>query len=676
MSRNLGNNALNNGNAISIGGIPVSLGGITNGEVLGFSGGQIVPLMAGSGSIDAVTNVGTGSGWWRDTTIISGVSTANFKSVLNTDGNIIITPTANSITMNLGSSIGLNIYNSDGTLTANRTLTMAGKTFSFGTFGETAALSIHSPVVSESNWSLTGITKVTNVQAVTPGGIIQTSAQLSCIADVTNQDAYMTLQGYGSFNNLGYYMNDPSGNGWAFEYQTSATDLNISAIGSNATSNGRIILNPGTGAGGIVLIPTTGLTVAVGGTSVMQLKIGAKLIDWGNNFGSSTFQYLQPDPVNSRVTWQNLANDSLTTTTNLWSASQTQSAINSATGVSSIYTADGTLAGPRTVTQSSNKLSFSGGPIQLNNTAVTTQSTSQVPFAVMSDSSGNLSSYSATYTNNSLRFPVAIQNLTTLSNNCMDVYTCTQPSNACFHISAFLSMEGSFDSWMAEYQFMGKNSSDTGWLTIPMIQSGVVSGGNAYIMQGRIGQFNNQQLQLRIVKVVNNSISAGVPATLTIVRYDSDSSSSTYSLPTQTPYNGIFSWTTPLQGLTKTYTYNVIGNDISTIPSLTFNYYPGMNLLLSLNFGVRITGTGNYTITFQFNSSYNHPQTMPTNSSAVANLNCCPTIHGFDLGAMQMLQSGFVSAGTNTLTCVISQSGLSSAVTAGQFYCLTLYSTY
>lgn len=84
-------------------------------------------ILSSSASSQHIENLGTGEG------IYSGSSggTAYLKS-LKAGSNVSLTSDSNEITINSVSTPSTNIYNSDGTLTGTRTITLAGNKISFG----------------------------------------------------------------------------------------------------------------------------------------------------------------------------------------------------------------------------------------------------------------------------------------------------------------------------------------------------------------------------------------------------------------------------------------------------------------------------------------------------------------------------------------------------------------
>ena len=72
-----------------------------------------------------LANLGAGNGIVSNTGSLPVTTTRNFKSLL-AGTNITLTPTANDITISAVAGSDTNIYNTSGTLTANRTMTMGG----------------------------------------------------------------------------------------------------------------------------------------------------------------------------------------------------------------------------------------------------------------------------------------------------------------------------------------------------------------------------------------------------------------------------------------------------------------------------------------------------------------------------------------------------------------------
>lgn len=117
-------------NASQLQGIPVSDEAPMNGEVLQYlaSQGQYVPEPITSlPQINAIQNIGTGTGIWASTLL----EIANLKS-LKAGPNVTITSDSDSITIDSSVTTDTNIYNTDGTLTTDRVMTLGGKKLVFG----------------------------------------------------------------------------------------------------------------------------------------------------------------------------------------------------------------------------------------------------------------------------------------------------------------------------------------------------------------------------------------------------------------------------------------------------------------------------------------------------------------------------------------------------------------
>lgn len=98
------------------------------------SGSDITIDASGGGTPNSdLANLGVGNAILATTGILPVTNTRNFKTLI-AGSNITLTPTANDIT--IASTGGTNIYNSDGTLTGNRTLTMGGANLTFSGTGQ------------------------------------------------------------------------------------------------------------------------------------------------------------------------------------------------------------------------------------------------------------------------------------------------------------------------------------------------------------------------------------------------------------------------------------------------------------------------------------------------------------------------------------------------------------
>ena len=98
------------------------------------SGSDITIDAAGGGIPNSdLANLGAGNAILATTGVLPVTNKRNFKSLV-AGSNITLTPTANDIT--IASTGGTNIYNSDGTLSGNRTVNMGGANLTFSGSGQ------------------------------------------------------------------------------------------------------------------------------------------------------------------------------------------------------------------------------------------------------------------------------------------------------------------------------------------------------------------------------------------------------------------------------------------------------------------------------------------------------------------------------------------------------------
>ncbi|AZA51578.1 hypothetical protein [Chryseobacterium sp. G0201] len=233
----------------------------------------------------------------------------------------------------LSSSSGVNIYNSDGTLTGNRVVTQADKTLAFnGT--ATNAFSVDGTTLSvDAANDRVGIgTTTPSVKLDVAQAIGTSEATQFRIINTSPVAANNTaLMGFNSYNG--------GGATWGMgtiQNSASATDNNFHIMfSSGGNYNKFFTIRPNTGFTGI-LTATPQRTLHVNGSLQVtnELNVGGN----GTTAGSAgtAGQILTSAGAGTAPTWQALP-----------------ASVN-------IYNSDGTLTGNRTVTQGANRLTFNG----------------------------------------------------------------------------------------------------------------------------------------------------------------------------------------------------------------------------------------------------------------------------------------------------------------------------
>jgi hypothetical protein len=345
-----------------------------------------------------------------------------------------------------------------------------------------------------------------------------------------------------------------------------------------------------------------------------------------------------------------------------------------------IYSGDSTLASNRIVTQGGFNLEFTGGGnFQINNSAITTQTLNGMNTMVVADTNGILNSYALTKTCNSVRFPVNIQNMTN-TNNAINVYSATA-GDACFIMDVYFAEQGSNDSTTIKWIVMGHISNNTGWCVVPTVCSGTngdIATGSVYYLQARIGFTSISEIELRLVRPIWNGINPVHPATMTIIRREMESSSSTYSLSSQTPYSDSYNFDIALQNiyLNKIWQLNGYGL-IGSSPSITFTYIPGQTLWLSSSVSFQWgSSAGIIGLTYNLNGnimSYGLSMSLP--GSAITQMGTLSSTN-IDLGPGTLVQNGFLVAGTNTLNITFTIAVGVGVSTTNQPYSFSLQTSF
>ena len=348
-----------------------------------------------------------------------------------------------------------------------------------------------------------------------------------------------------------------------------------------------------------------------------------------------------------------------------------------------IYSGNGSLVGNRSINQAGYNLTFTGGGnFQINNSSITSYyNGSELNSFVCADGSGNLASYALTQTYYSMRIAVPINNMTS-TNTAINFFALNMSNNACFDLDIYFNNQGSNDAGSVYWRVNNYISNiSTGWATIPPKNGIFIPSSNSYILQGRIGNTNANILELRIV----NSSFVSAPSSsgnITVIGR-CPLSGATYSLPSTVPYNPspINYWLT-LQNCGPKI-YNFAGQDITSAGSMSFNWLPGQQLILSFTINYNYTGSG--TISFNFYVNGNIITINPTGTSvafsqtlvnSVMSQSACFTSNQIDLVPMYLLQNGHISNGSNTLTASILTSGTLSISTSASFYSVSLQTTF
>ena len=279
MSRNINGNAGNSTDAESITGFPVDLTGISNGESLTYNNGEIVAGGSSTTAVNTCANIGSGTGIFSNLTTVSGVTTAKFKSIQNTDGTLSISNTSTDITINGNPAYTSNIYNSNGTLQGARTVTFAGNNLNLGSStSDTGNLQVNVPLITQ-GITAGGAISTANLNA--PGTGITSNAQQLILGNSSTNGAALVLRPNSGDTQLRFVVRNSNS---AWDFITNDTDTSfviqpeLSAVGHDF----RINLY-----GNSNLAITGGLTASAAAFFYGSLNAAAAFYDGNNTAGTS-----------------------------------------------------------------------------------------------------------------------------------------------------------------------------------------------------------------------------------------------------------------------------------------------------------------------------------------------------------------------------------------------------
>jgi hypothetical protein len=375
----------------------------TSGSPLGIStnnttAGQLVTVTNGNGA--TLTNMQVSVDTSALKTFVNGRTTntltASSNSISNTTNGVVatLTPSAGTLSTkflgfdasgNLVTDTAItsivNIYNSDGTLTGNRTVTQGGNSLTFNTTPTTdytAGVNIYNNAIGNP-----GVTILNMISPNSDTSFYRIGKSIS-----TGNVAEISYTHRGTNNDT---------NRLSFGFHSSRYLLNLMKNGNLSVGN---------------IIATEKLDVD-GGARIRNLGVGASSDSIVTVDGNGVLKRRNINSVLSRATTNTLSSttNTMTNTTNGVSASASiinsnalsvsgntisstinGVASNSAT-LSNIYTADGTLTGERTVTNNGNVLNFvgsgtSGFPIRLKSAQATSSEISLGIYDRNSDTKG------------------------------------------------------------------------------------------------------------------------------------------------------------------------------------------------------------------------------------------------------------------------------------------------
>lgn len=289
-------------------------------------------------------------------------------------------------------------------------------------------------------------------------------------------------------------------------------------------------------------------------------------------------------------------------------------------------------------------------------------------------SNGKIYPYYLTYNSATVRIPV-LTSLLINPGDAIPIYSTLTQFNAIWLMDIYFNMDGT-TNYCYKWTLSASSGADTGYCRVPVISAKFSKFGTTFALYGRIDQVNFNQLDLYLVKETSagDTLQNG---NITIIRREGESSSITYTLPTQTVQNLTFS-TTYLQSIQNNYTYNFGGANITTYTG-SFNYYMGMNLNYSVvcNFNYTATTAFQYVLYTYFNGHVisavavqNYPATILLQSGVISLLN-------WDCQPLTMYKNGFLNVNTsNTITFSLFLASGSATIDNSPYFYASLNSSW
>lgn len=696
MIRSLLNN--NSTDANSINGIPVdATPPPANGDVISYSStaGQWIytPQSSGPTGITAMANVGGGVGIFRD--ITSG-PTANLRSIITTTPtNIGITENANNIDIDMnpnptfgtvtcnqingplvlplvvtpqhtefqhhvrldealedssgsagtsgqvlsstGSTVSWitppNIYTANGTLSAPRTVLFGGNNLTFDTTGSVNIFRINAQTVAD---TVTANTYTANTQVVTPR-LRSLSGTVDCF-----------------FNDLSLVTGFTGGpvvsfaNGLQIGQGTTSNTLEYYFIRSGSFPGECRFISSDSNIGGGKMLNFVGQS---GGTTYEQI------FSIRNNTEMAMKQLQANWHTDTPVSVVTLDADGILHATDAAS-----------TGLgSNIYNSSGVVTvgagGTRTVgLPSLAHLNITGGYLQNNWTGITSVNPSgdynsvNCPSDIMADANGNFLAYSNTKTVNSFRIPINVQNLTA-TNNCIDIMQTTTASNLTFCADVYFSINGFFAvnnyHWKISIPYAANFNQDQ-WIYYPPLRDDgwQVGSGSDYGLEFYVASATPQIVRMRIRRYKDNGIAFTEPASMTLIRRESDSTAQgSYNLFSQTPYQDNTAVSVVENG-TPMHSFQSI-NDWGEPTSLVFDCYGQRFITFYFSVAAVCTNPGDIVCELYINGS-NTGQQARWEATTVGEVAVVSLTYKIDAVKWLFPSPGLLLYGSNTMSVVVS----------------------